>query len=257
MDQKTTEETNTPNNTPTTLEVPTAAPEVTVMPQSEQPESMFSKYKPFLALVLGIAISVGGYAAYDHYTEPIAAKVNGAKITQAELAESVQMMMKGAELQGIDVTDEAVRTEITSQALTNLINNELLLGAARKSGVSTNEAAVQTAYDSLVTEVGGEEELKSRMETVGLSLETLRGNIGDRLMVDEYIETETDIETITVTDEEITAYLSTIQTEGITLPPLEEIRPQIEASLIAERQQAIVDALIEKLRSEATIEIKE
>ncbi len=232
----------------------TSAPEV---PETAPAQKKSSMMKPLIALIVGIMVAGGGYFAYDYLNTPVVAVVNGTKITEAELKENVDMMTKSAEMQGANVSDETVAAEIRSQALTNLINNEILMGAAQRAGMSTNEAAVKTAYDSLVSEVGGEEELKTRMETVGLSSETLMGNISDRLMVDEYIEAETDIENITITDEEIETYLASVNTEGVTLPPLEEIRPQIEATLIMEKQQAMVDALIEKLRGEATIEIKE
>jgi Arc/MetJ family transcription regulator len=220
-------------------------------------EKRTTRFRPLIALLVGVAIAVGGYFGYERFNIPSVATVNGTKITEVELNENIDMMTKSAEMQGIDVSDPAITTEIRTQALTNLINNELLMSAARNAGVSTNEAAVKTAYDSLVTEVGGEEELKTRMESVGLTSETLMGNISDRLLVDQYIEAETDIKNITITDEEVETYLAGVTTEGVTLPPLEEIRPQIEATLIAEKQQQIVDALIEKLRSEASIEIKE
>jgi hypothetical protein len=242
-----------PDTIQATPNTPEHTPDVAVTPK----ESFISRFRPLIALLIGVAIAVGGYFGYERLTVPVVATVNGAKITETELNENIDMMTKSAEIQGIDVSDPAIVAEIRSQALTNLVNNELLMGAARSAGVSTNEAAVKTAYDSLVTEVGGEEELKSRMESVGLTSETLMGNISDRLLVDQYIEAETDIKDITITDEEIEAYLASVSTEGVTVPPLEEIRPQIEASLIAEKQQQIVDALIEKLRTEATIEMKE
>jgi hypothetical protein len=234
---------------------PVNTEETPVEAESITPEKS-SRVKPLIGLIVGIAVAIGGYFGYEYLQKPSVAVVNGTKITQAELQENIDMMTKSAEMQGIEVSDPAVATEIRSQALTNLVNNELLMGAARKAGMSTNEAAVKTAYDSLVTEVGGEEELKTRMESVGLTSETLMGNISDRLMVDEYIEAETEIENIIITDEEIETYLASVRTEGVTLPPLAEIRPQVEATLIAEKQQSIVDALIERLRAEGTIEIK-
>jgi hypothetical protein len=211
-----------------------------------------------LALIAGVIAGLAlGYFFFVRANVDVAAVVNGTKITQAKVNENIDMMKKSAELQGIDVNDPVVATEIQTQALENLINNELLLGAARESGVTANEAAIQSAYETLVSEVGGEEVLKSRMETVGLTSDTLMGNISDRLMVDQYIESVTDIETVAVSDEEIATYLESITTEGVTLPPLEEIKPQIESTILAQKQQGIVDDLLAQLRSEATIEIKE
>ncbi len=240
--------------TPTTS--PTPAPEVvaTTVPTPAPTRRIPKHYLAFVGgLILALAI---GYFFFIRTAADVAAVVNGTKITAAEVAESADMMTKSAELQGMDVSDPVVLEQIRAQALENLINNELLMGAARQSGVTANEASIQSAYDELVTQVGGEEELQTRMATVGLTTDTLMGNITDRLIVDQYIESSTDIETITVTDEEIQTYLNSIVTDGVELPPLEEIKPQIEATLLAEKQQTLVNDLIEKLRSEAKIEIR-
>jgi peptidyl-prolyl cis-trans isomerase SurA len=210
-------------------------------------------YLAFLAgLILAIVL---GYFFYIRMNADVAAVVDGTKITRAELENNIAMMTKSAELQGMDVSDATVTEAIKTQALDNLINNALLMNAANEAGLASNEAAVQSAYETLLSEVGGEEELKSRMASVGLTDETLKGNISDRIIADAYIESVTDIENATVTIEEIESYLASISTQGITLPPLEEIKPQIESTLLAEKQQKYVDDLIAKLRSEATIEI--
>lgn len=214
-------------------------------------------YRPLIAFVLGVLVSVVGFRMYELFTTPVAAIVNGNRISMEMLESDIAMMEKGAALSGVDVTDPLVKEEIRTQALNNLITNELLIGAARGKGATTNDADIQTAFEELMADVGGEEALKERMETVGLTRETLMKNISDRLIVDAYLEGETDIETVAITDEEIQAYVAQMESAGLTLPAsLEEVRPQIEATLLAEKQQEIVYAHIEKLRSEADIEIK-
>lgn len=230
-----------------------ATPETPVTPEPTTPKRSLKKI--IGAVILIAIIGVLGYVGYTRMRVESVAVVNGTKITKVELDKNIAMMTKSAALQGIDVTDINVINEIKSQALTNLVNNELLKGAAQKAGLSTNEAAVKSAYDSLVSEVGGEDALKTRMESVGLTPDTLMGNINDRLVVDQYIESQTNIKDLTVTDDEIKAYLASVQTDGVELPPLEEIRPQIEATLLAQKQQKIVDELIEKLREEGQVTI--
>ncbi len=220
------------------------------------PSSTKAYLKYIGAFLLGVALVGVGYMLYERLYGNVVAIVNGTRITLASYEENVSMMMTSAELQGIDVSDPVVADEIEKQALENLINNELLIGAARNAGMGADVAAVQSAYDALVDEVGGEEELKSRMETVGLTSDVLKSNISDRLIVDQYIEAETDIETLTVAEDEINVYVTSLTEGGITLPPLEEIKPQIEATLLAEKQQQVVDELITRLRSEADITIR-
>jgi FKBP-type peptidyl-prolyl cis-trans isomerase (trigger factor) len=174
----------------------------------------------------------------------------------AELDHDVEMMKKGAALQGVDVADPLIIEEIRTQALNNLITNVLLLTAAQNAGMKTNAEAIENSYNELATSVGGEETLLERMSSVGLTKETLLENISDRLVVDQYLEAETDIETLAVTDEEVGAYVAQMTDAGMTVPPLEEVGEQIKASLLAEKQQAAVSAHIEELHASADIEIK-
>ncbi len=236
----------------TTTEATTITKELMI---PETPKS--TRVRPLVAFLCGVLVSVGGYIAYDRMSVDAVAVVNDVKITRPDLDESVELMKKSAEMQGADVTDPAITAELRSQALTNLVNNELLMGAARRAGMTANEASVQTAYDNLVTQVGGEDKLKERMTAVGLTPEVLRGNISDRLMVDQYIEAETDIEDLTVTPEEIDSYIQSISSEGVTLPPLDDIKGQIEATILGQKQEEVANTLIEKLRGEAEIKIIE
>lgn len=220
-------------------------------------EKKKESYRPLIAFALGVLVSVGGFRLYDIFTTPVAAIVNGTRITTEMFEKDVAMMEKGAALSGVDVNDPLVKKDIRTQALNNLITNELLIGAARTSGAVTDDASIQTAYEELMTDVGGEEALVSRMEAVGLTRETLMDNIKDRLLVDTYLEGATDIKTATVTDEELQAYVAQMASAGLGMPPsIDDIRPQLEATLLAEKQQQIVLDHIEKLRSEADIVIK-
>ncbi len=255
MNQLQTEK-ETPVSPTTESTLVTDATIITETPSAGETAPVRKSYLKYV--LLGIVVAVASGALYNTYVKTHAdavAIVNGTRITQTELDENVAMMTKGAAAQGIDITSTTTLEEIRTQAIENLVNNALLMGAAKNAGKEADEAAIQTAYDKLVGEVGGEEELKTRMAAVGLTRETLFKNIAERLMVDAYIESETDIKSLTVTDAEVTAYLDSIKTEGVTLPPLEEIRPQIESTLLVQKQQKVVADLIEKLRAEGKVEI--
>jgi hypothetical protein len=72
------------------------------------------------------------------------------------------------------------------------------------------------------------------------------------MLADNYIQSVTDIENLTVTDAEITEFLSQFPKEE--LPPLEEIRTEVEGQIIQQKQQAILTTLIADLRSKSDIE---
>ena len=94
------------------------------------------------------------------------------------------------------------------------------------------------------------------MAEVGLTEEKLRSNIAERILSDLYIESVTTIEDVKVSDEEVKEFLKSINTGDAKLPPLDEIRPQIEEQILGQKRQQIVTDLLAKLRSEGKVEIK-
>lgn len=203
------------------------------------------------AAVLLIALVSGGYYLYTVQTDDSVAIVNGFKIARTEFNESVTLIKQSAAAQGINLTEPNIETEITNQAIESLINDRLLMEDARKTGISSDEALIKAERDVIVTSLGGEELLKTRMAEVGLTEEKLR----DSIIIKKYIESKTDIEIVSATDEEIQAFYDTLPPSE-DLPSLDELRPQIEQQIISEKQQAIVTKLISDLRTAAQIEVK-
>ncbi len=225
-------------------------------------ESFFARNKStFIAVIIALILlgGAGHYLYTTKYADPAVAVVNGMKISQTQFDESVMLIEQNAVLQGFDLADEASRIEIRNQALDTLINNALIITAAEKAGIGATDQEIQTKYDELATQLGGAEALNTRMAEIGLSESKLRSNIEERIIADAYIEGETDIENITIDAAEIAAYMEALKKNnpaGGELPPLDEIKPQIEAQLKAEKQQQIVTDLIARLRNEAKIEVK-
>lgn len=249
---------------------PTPEPSLPVQPSSSASaaiDPLFKRYALPIAIVVSLVILLGaGYYFYTQQTgstvfeslfkRDVVATVNGKRIYQKELDESVALMEQSATMQGIDVSEESVRTEIRNQALGVLVNNALLITAAEGAGFEASAEEIETTYGELVEQIGGQEALTARMTEVGLTEDKLRNNIKERILADQYIESATDIENLNVTDEEVAQFVASLGTQGTELPPLEEIRPQIEAQILSGKQQQLVAALIEELRAKATIELK-
>ncbi len=209
------------------------------------------------AIVLLGALGAGGY--YYYTTQYVAggpvAVVNGLKIARAEFNESVAMITQTASLQGANVTDPAIQKEINDQAIDILVSNTLLLDGARAAGITTTDEAVQAEYDKLVTELGGQEALTARMAEVKLSEEKLRSNIEERIIVDQYLKAETDMEDVTITIEDLKTTYDSYKASGVEVPPFEDIKTQLESQMVGQKQQEIINTFIASLKEKATIEI--
>jgi FKBP-type peptidyl-prolyl cis-trans isomerase (trigger factor) len=223
-------------------------------------QSTASRKNLFVIIAIAVAILIAG--GYYFYTAKMAdggpvAVVNGFKIAREEFNNSVEMIKQTASLQGANVEDPQVQTVINEQALDILVNNALLIEGAKNSGITVDDARIEEEYEKLLADIGGEEELTARMAEVGLTQEKLRNNIKERILVDSFLEAETDVENVTATEEEVLALYESFTAnaeEGV--PSIDELRPQVEEQIKAQKQQAIVNDFLMNLRENADIEIK-
>jgi hypothetical protein len=241
----------TPNQTPemsaaTTLQAP--EPHVLLAPVP-----WYKRQSLVVAILASVLLLVG--ASYYVYTKQnTVAVVNGTRITKAEFNESVRLITESVTAQGIDVTDEVVLSDIQKQALEVLINNTLLVSAAKESGIVVTDADIQEKYELLVAKFPTPEEFTKNMTDAGFTEASFRVILGERMYMDKYIESVTDIETVAVTDEEIKNFITANTPAGTTPPPIEEIRAGVESHLLGVKQQEIVGKLLTDLRAESVIE---
>lgn len=258
-----TTETIAPEITPAETVAPTVS-EVASLPTEtvlalEAPLPFYKKHPTLLASIFaGIVILGAGYFAYTTYYAHggTVAVVNGKHIYRDEFNESVALIIQGATAQGADIAQESVQAEIRTQALDILVNNALITSAATEAGIVATDEEIQSKYDEIITQLGSKEELEKRMAEVGLTEEKLRSNISDRILADAYINSKATIKDLAVTEEEVNAFILGLGTGAGELPPLEEIRPQIEEQILGQKQQQLITDIITKLREEGDVDIR-
>lgn len=190
--------------------------------------------------------------------EPAAAIVNGTKISKADYDKNLTQLQTGATAQGMDVNNESLQAEIKQQAIDVLINTELLRQAAYSEGALVTDEQIEARYQEIVTSIGGEEQLAAKMAELNITEPALRKDIEGEILIQGHLSKAVDTSTITVTEKEVTdayAQISGTAGAGVTVPPLEEIKTQLEAQLKTNKEQELVNAYITKLREAATIEV--
>ncbi|MBY0537928.1 SurA N-terminal domain-containing protein [Patescibacteria group bacterium] len=189
---------------------------------------------------------------------PAAAIVNGTKISKADYDKNLTQLQTGATAQGIDVNNESIQSEIKQQAIDVLINTELLRQAAYSEGALVTDEQIEARYQEIVTSIGGEEQLAAKMVELGITEPALRKDIEGEILIQGHLSKAVDISKVTISEQELTdAYtqISGTAATGVTVPPLEEIKTQLEAQLKTNKEQELVNAYITELREAATIEI--
>ena len=189
---------------------------------------------------------------------PLAAKVNGSGITLADYEKNLAQLNGAATQQGADIKNESIAQEIKTQAIDVLVNTELLRQEARANGATVTEAAIEKRYQEILTTIGGEEQLAAKMTELGITEESLRKDIEGEILIQGHLATAVDTSGISVTEDDLKAAYAQISGTagaGVTVPPLEEIKTQLEAQLKTNKEQELVNAYITKLREAAEIEV--
>lgn len=189
--------------------------------------------------------------------EPSAATVNGVKISLADFEKNRTQLTQAAEQQGNDTTNETIVSEIKTQALDLLINTELLRQAAGNAGVVVTPEDIDARYEEIKAGLGSEEELISRMAELGITTESLRKDIEGEILIKTHLTAAIDTTTVTVSEEEIVAGYAQVSggAAGAEVPPLDEVRPQLEAQLRFNKEQELINTYITELRDAASIEV--
>ena len=233
-----------------TPSIPAVAPTVAPALMTARP---FYKKSGFM-IAAGVAVLLIFVALYYVYAlrDDVVAIVNGEKLYQTALNENIENIQRAAQDQGVDTSDPTIQEEIRQQSFQALIDNALILAAAEEAGITANAEEVDALYSDIISQLGGTESSVSQLAAVGLTTDELRSNIEERITIETYLASVTDSEELTVTEEDVTEFLAPYANEE--LPPLEEIRAEVERQILLVKQQNIFLEVIEDLRSKATIE---
>ena len=221
--------------------------------------------KTLLIAIIGIVIvAVGAWFLFSNGGAPsqngtpelsdTVARVNGEDITRTELENSEAQI---AAQQGIDAAslDAAGREQLQAQALDGLIANTLIQQAAANSGITATEADVSAQIETIESQFPDEAQFQEALAGQGLSESDFREQVRGEVAMQAYFEQTLDIASITVTEEEVRALYEQEAMTTEDIPPLEDVRGQIESFVIQQKQQELLVAHVQELRSNADIEI--
>jgi len=182
------------------------------------------------------------------------ARVNGEEIARVKLEDAEAKIAMG---QGIDVAslDAASLKQLETQALDALIANALIQQAVASSGITAKGAEIDAQMEVIKSQFQDDSQFKEALLEQKLSESELRSQVVGRLAQQMYLEQAVDIASITISDEEVNALYDQEATVSENVPPLEDVRGQIESFIAGQKQQELITAHVQKLRAAANIEI--
>ncbi|MCR4280016.1 MAG: SurA N-terminal domain-containing protein [Candidatus Komeilibacteria bacterium] len=219
-----------------------------------------------ILIAIGIVVVVaGGWYLIDSnsftsITQPATnsadnvAVVNGEAISRADLE---VLKTQTAAQQGVDLTtlDVATMTALETQIVEDLISQALIRQAVEAAGIQVPTDQLDAQLADIRAQFGEESEYQAALVAEGLTEVQLRERISAGMATDIYLQQELDFTTLSASDEEIQATYSQALTENPQIPPLEEVRDQVQGAVIQQKQQAMIGQLIQSLRQQAQVEI--
>ncbi len=184
--------------------------------------------------------------------DPVAT-VNGVAISQADFtAQQSQLLSE----QGVDPAALDVETlaAVQNQILDSLISQKLLQQAASSAGVVVSEAEIDTQINVIKGQFTDDAMYEQALASEGLTESELRTSLSADLSVEPYLEQELALNSLTVTEEEISQVYGELAVQQ-ELPPLEQVRGDVERFVMQRKQQPLIAQHIASLRAAADIEV--
>lgn len=185
----------------------------------------------------------------------VLASVNGTPITEDEVTERISHAKTGLEAQGLNLEDPQTRDLLRSQALEEIINERVVLADAQAKGVVVTDAEVDTQFNDIRSRFETEAQFTEELGKNQFTPETLRENVRRELLIQKYVAQISEASTLTVSEEEVTAFYDQLKGQNESLPPLTELRAEIEVQLKNQKLAGVVQQIVAELRSKADVQI--
>ena len=214
-----------------------------------------------IAVVVVLVLVAGGwyYVSSGKFAQPAGAPaaadnpvatVNGENIVQSRLAAAESQIMAQ---QGTTTT--LTQVQVRAQALDSLIAQALLRQAAQKAGITASSTQVDAEVQANKTQLGGEDAYQQALTAQGMTEEDLRAQISASLIIQTYLIQTLNLSAVAASDAEVKAAYDQVAAQQTGVPPLAQVKDQVKALVIQQKQQQLIDAQVQKLRAEGDVKV--
>ncbi len=221
-----------------------------------------------LAIIVAVVTGCNGQRTNEPSQKNSVAIVNGESIFeedyQIQLSELKEMVQKQYGINPEE--DQDLLAELENQALDTLINKTLILQETENKGIEVSQSEIEENIDRIKLGFEDEAQFEEALEANGLSIDKLSNLIREDMLIEALlseVQPGNSISEDEISDEEIEAFYEQqkqmAEAQGMDIPSLEELKPQIAASIIQQKeqveQQQSIEGFIADLREKSEIEV--
>lgn len=198
-------------------------------------------------LSLGLMVGCGGKEAV--------AVVNGEEVAMEEFERQLDQFKANYEQQGLPFPEGENLAQLKQQIVDQLVSKTLLVQEADSRGITATEEEIQSQYEETVKGFPDEKAFEQALEDQGLSQEDLEGLIADSIKIENLLDPVVEKAEVEAPTEDELHKLYDQYSQEQELPPFEDVKDQLEAELLNQRQNEVVQDFIQELKAESTIEV--
>lgn len=186
----------------------------------------------------------------------VIALVNDIEITERELKARLTQLRADATQQGRSMPPfESLSTEVKQQVVDLLINEALVMRAARELEVVASDEQVDNQLAQIRGRFDSEDAYQQELADNGFTPETFREHVTRQLTGQLLVASQVAPERLQPTEAEIQELYEEITAESDNPPPIERFRAQLESQIQQRKTTNILGPLIGQLREQASIVI--
>lgn len=190
----------------------------------------------------------------------VVAEVNGEEIVKEDFESAYTAQFQQMSMQAQMSGEEVDETQLKEQIAESLVAQELLIQETETREIEASEEEVNETLTSIAEQNGlaSSEEFLAALEEQGISEEEVMEQVTSQVKVDKLIAEESGA--VEASDEELQEFYDQMQTQqeemgGEELPPFEDIKTELEAQLVQQKENEAVQALVAELREGADVTI--
>ncbi len=207
-------------------------------------------------VIVGVIAAVGYVFLSSGVVGKSVATVNGEKITQAQYDARQSQLASVFSAQGQDPTSVELAPLIKQQVIDDLIAEALILQEAEKEGIAVDQAAVDTAFEQSKSQFADEKAFADELTKQGFTEDSFKKTLANQNIFQQYINAHVDLASVSATEEEVEAlYEQSVSGGGENIPEFEEVKGQVEAEVVRQKQQALINEFMANLRSSSQVEV--
>lgn len=142
-----------------------------------------------LMTIIFACIASDALAQTDSTPDATVAIVNDIPITETDVTLEVKRIQFQAKAMQKPL-DQSMMLSMREKVIDSLINRELLLQQSKAKGITTNESDIDNSIDQIKRRLEAGQSFESLMEEMGITMETMRTQVGQASAIQKLLEVE-------------------------------------------------------------------